>query len=123
MARVKLPAAYDKDRDGYTQRAAELAAELDRGAVILYGITTRYVGPTNSRGSRIVATMAGGSKRPSVAVSYAYELNELGRHTLAAMALVDSINEAEGPLSIDAVKIVGACATAEGYTFTIAWAQ
>jgi hypothetical protein len=120
MGRVKLPAAYDKDRDGYTRRAAKLAAELDGGAGVLCGILTRYLGPTNSRGSRIVATMAGGAGRPSVAVSYSYELNELGRHTLAAMALVDSLNEAEGPLSLDAVRIVGASATAEGYAFTIA---
>ena len=65
------------------------------------------------------ATMAGGAGRPSVAVGYPYALNELGRHTLAAMALVDALNEDEGPLSLNATRIVGACATAEGYAFTI----
>ena len=119
MSRVKLPAAYDKDRGAYTQRAAELAAELDGGAGVLCGILTRYLGPTNNKGSRIVAELAGGAGRPSVAVSYSYELNELGRHTLAALALVDALNEEHGPLSLDTMRIKGACATAEGYAFTI----
>ena len=117
MSRVKLPAGVESE--AYERRAAELAAELESSGPVLCGILTRYTGATNTRGARIVATMAGGAGRPSVAVSYPYALDELGRHTLAAMALVDSINEAEGPLSINATRITGACATAEGYAFTI----
>lgn len=118
MARIKLPAAYE-NRAAYEDRAAELAAELHGGAGVLCGILTRYLGPTNHLGSRIVAELAGGYGRPSVVVSYSYALNELGRHTLAAMALVDALNEAEGHDSLDLMRIKGACATAEGYAFTI----
>ena len=117
MARIKLPAAVGSA--AYEDRAAELARELDGGAGGLCGILTRYLGPTNNRGSRIVAELAGGAGRPSVAVGYPYALNELGRHTLAAMALVDALNELDGPDSLDHMRIVGACATAEGYAFTI----
>lgn len=118
MGRVKLPKGLESE--AYERRAAELAAELESSGPVLCGILTRYQGATNSRGARIVATMAGGAGRPSVAVGYPYALNELGRHTLAAMALVDALNEAEGPLSLDAMRIVGASATADGYVFTIA---
>lgn len=118
MSRMKLPGAYDADRNAYTQRAAELARELD-GRGVLCGIVTRYLGPTNNRGSRIVAELSGGAGRPSVAIAYPYELNELGRHTMAAMALVEALNEDEGPTSPDAMKIVRACATRDGYAFTI----
>lgn len=117
MARIKLPAAVGSA--AYEDRAAELARELDGGAGVLCGILTRYLGPTNSRGSRIVAELSGGAGRPSVAVGYPYALNELGRHTLAAMALVDALNELDGPDSLDHMAIKGACATAEGYAFTI----
>jgi hypothetical protein len=117
MARIKLPAAVGSA--AYEDRAAELAAELDGGAGVLCGILTRYLGPTNNRGSRIVAELSGGAGRPSVAVGYPYALNELGRHTLAAMALVDALNELDGPDSLDHMRIKGACATAEGYAFTI----
>ena len=42
---------------------------------------------------------------------------------LAALALVDALNTHEGPLSLDAARIVGACATRDGYAFTIATAR
>lgn len=46
-------------------------------------IETRYVGPTNQRGSRVIAQCAAGS----VSVPYDYALNEDQMHALAALAL------------------------------------
>ena len=121
MARVKL--GDNVGSEAYEARAAELAAELSATGPVLCGILTRYAGATNTRGARIVAELAGGAGRPSVAVGYPYALDELGRHTLAALALVDALNTHEGPLSLDAARIVGACATRDGYAFTIATAR
>lgn len=46
-------------------------------------ITTKFLGPTNSRGSRIKATAAAGS----VTVSYDHALNTDDNHSAAAKAL------------------------------------
>ncbi len=48
-------------------------------------IVTEYMGPTNSRGSRIKAMAESGS----VTVPYDYALNPDGNHAAAAMALAD----------------------------------
>lgn len=120
MARIKVPASFEANA---VELAAELAAELTATGPVLCGILTRYVGATDTRGARIVAELAGAKDRLSVAVSYPYELDELGRHTLAALALATAMNRHEAPLSIDNARIVGACATHEGYAFTIATAR
>ena len=66
---------------------ATAAAAGGTHAVIL----TRYYGATNTRGARIVARLAGAGKRPRVALSYPYELNQYEAHTAAALALLDSM--------------------------------
>jgi len=48
-------------------------------------ITTKYIGPTNTRGSRIKASAAAGS----ITISYDDSLNTEHAHTKAAMALVN----------------------------------
>lgn len=47
-------------------------------------ITTKYMGPTNTRGSKIKATASSGK---SLTVSYDYELDASGNHDEAAKAL------------------------------------
>lgn len=47
-------------------------------------ITTRYLGPTNFRGSRIKATAEGGN---SITIPYPYELSGQDVHQKAAIAL------------------------------------
>ena len=49
----------------------------------MQAIVTKYLGPTNSRGSRIKATCDGGS----LSVPYDYALNEYDRHKQACDAL------------------------------------
>jgi hypothetical protein len=49
-------------------------------------ITTRYIGPTNSRGSRIKAMAEGGL---SITVPYDYGLSADGNHLAAAIALAN----------------------------------
>jgi hypothetical protein len=47
-------------------------------------ITTRYAGPTNSRGARIIATDEDGNR---VTIPYPHELDRDDGHTKAALAL------------------------------------
>lgn len=54
----------------------------------MQAIRTRYLGPTNYRGSRIKASAQAGS----VTVSYDYALNIDGNHKAAAQALVDKLD-------------------------------
>lgn len=52
-------------------------------------IFTRFVGPTNTRGARIIASDEDGNK---VTVSYPYELSGEACHRLAADALCKKMN-------------------------------
>jgi hypothetical protein len=53
-------------------------------------ITTKYLGPTNHRGSRVKATHTG--DYTSVTLSYDYALNSEGNHIAAAKSLADKLN-------------------------------
>lgn len=53
----------------------------------LQAIQTKYLGPTNNRGSRVKATAAAGS----VTVSWDYALNQCDNHRAAAKALCDKL--------------------------------
>ena len=101
---------------GYTIDAARVAAEASRLGGTHAAIITRYYGATNTRGARIGARLGGEGKRPRVLISYPYELNSLGRHTAAALALLDSMRregDAYAPVLVSAGAIEG------GYAFTI----
>lgn len=50
-------------------------------------ITTKYVGPTNTRGSRIVAS----SERSRVSIPYGHERNSEAEHRAAALALCNKL--------------------------------
>ena len=52
-------------------------------------IFTKYVGPTNTRGSRIIASDSDGNK---VTISYPYELSGEDVHRKAANALCSKMN-------------------------------
>ena len=56
--------------------------------VILQAIETKYLGPTNTKGSRIKATCRGGS----VTIGYRSELNSDENHALAAIKLAENLN-------------------------------
>lgn len=54
----------------------------------MIAIETKYLGPTNTKGSRIKATGNG----HSVTISYPYELSGEAVHRKAAQALADKMN-------------------------------
>ena len=54
----------------------------------MQAIITKYLGPTNHRGSRIKATAWAGS----VTVSYDYSVDSGGNHKAAAQAVCDKLN-------------------------------
>lgn len=68
-------------------------------------IQTKYLGPTNSRGSRIKAERADGGE--SVTVPYDYALSTSDNHAAAIQALVDKLDWA------DVTWVMGA--TQKGY--------
>jgi hypothetical protein len=101
---------------GYTIDAERVADEASRLGGTHCAIITRYYGATNTRGARIVARLAGAANRPRVSIGYPYELDDLGRHTAAALALLDSMRhdgDAYAPILVSAGAIEG------GYAFTI----
>ena len=55
-------------------------------------ITTRYAGPTNTRGSRIIAKAYGGS----VTIPYPYDLNSEQGHAKAARTLAEKLAKEGG---------------------------
>ena len=52
-----------------------------------YAVTTRYAGPTNYRGSRIIAR----TNSMRVTMPYRHELNASGNHAAAAQLLADKM--------------------------------
>ena len=70
-------------------------------------ITTKYIGPTNYRGSRIKAVAEGGN---SITLSYDDALNSDQNHLAAAVALRDKMNWK------DSGKLLGG-GTEKGYVF------
>ena len=76
-------------------------------------ITTRYIGPTNFRGSRVKAVSGSGK---SLTFSYDAALDERGNHAAAAAALAVKVLD----VSPDAITLVGGCLPADGgYAFAI----
>lgn len=57
-------------------------------------ISTRYVGPTNYRGARVIATAGGGLR---LTLSWDYALNQQRNHQAAARALADRLQWGWGP--------------------------
>jgi hypothetical protein len=93
-----------------------VSAEANKLGGTHAAILTRYYGATNTRGARIVARLAGAGKRPRVSIGFPYELDELGRHTAAALALLESMKsdgDAYAPVLVSAGAIDG------GYAFTL----
>ena len=60
-------------------------------------IKTKYLGPTNHRGSRVKATMDLYANHPvSVVVSWQYDGDELDTHDSAALALLAKVRAMKG---------------------------
>ena len=72
---------------------------------IFQAIETKYAGPTNHRGSRIIATTPGGHKHTQ---QWDYALNIDANHYAAAEAL---------RAKLDWPAIKAGCSTAKGYAF------
>lgn len=60
-------------------------------------ITTKYLGPTNHKGSRVKATMElHTNSKVSVYVSWKYEGDEHYTHDLAALTLLNKVRKMKG---------------------------
>lgn len=77
-------------------------------------ILTRFLGPTNHRGSRIKAT----AWRESVTVPYPHEMDTGRAHRAAAEALCDKLADGEGTWLITAGADLP---KGNGYAFIIEW--
>ena len=74
---------------------------------ILQAIETKYVGPTNHRGSRIIATTQGGHR---ITQQWDYALSIDANHYAAAEAL---------RAKLDWPTIRAGCSTAKGFAFAV----
>jgi len=85
--------------------------------IIMQAIETKYMGATNTRGSRIKATCAAGS----VTISYPYELSGQSVHRLAAESLVKKLKW-EHP---NYGQLIGGCLKNGNYVFVFdnAWGR
>lgn len=72
-------------------------------------ITTKYLGPTNTKGARVVASSKGPNQTYRRVIGWDYELEAEANHTQAARALADSI----GVSHRDFVR----ASTANGFVF------
>lgn len=72
---------------------------------MLQAITTKYLGPTNTRGARIKATCDAGS----LTVHWDYALNPSRNHAAAAQALAEKLGWTG--------RYVGGADTRSGYVF------
>lgn len=73
-------------------------------------ITTKYLGPTNTRGGRIKASAKSG-RDLSVTIPYPHELSQSGAHAAAALALCAKMNWKPDTLHTGA--------TPDGYVFVM----
>lgn len=71
----------------------------------MQAITTTYTGPTNTRGSRIIAKTEGGR----VAMPYRHELDTEGNHVAAAELLLETSG-----WTADGLRILGSGSTKGG---------
>ena len=76
----------------------------------MQAIITKYLGPTNHRGSRIKATGWVGS----ATVSYDYGLDTVGNHKAAAQAICNKLNNAPHVIEEGAWVIETWAATPDG---------
>lgn len=77
---------------------------------IYQAIQTRYIGPTNYRGSRVKATAETGS----VTLSWDNALNATDNHRIAAEALANR----HGWIS-NGARLVGGCISGPGFVWTV----
>lgn len=87
----------------------------------MIAIQTRYVGPTNSRGSRIIArwmARPGGSVPRSVTVPYSYSDGPDVLHRQAAEALLRRSAEAWGA---EPLVVLASGGTDDGYVHVVSY--
>lgn len=83
-------------------------------------IITKYLPPTNARGSRIKAKCW----RDSVTIPFPYELNCMERHQLAAQKLAEKLTEKMNNGSKEGRWVIvagGVLPDDTGYAFLIEW--
>lgn len=84
----------------------------------LYAIRTRYIGPTDTEGSKIEAVSAQSGGR-SLIVSYDHGLDGPNNHAAAAVALANAA-KSDGAWSED-IRLVQGAYGEDGYVFVLLW--
>lgn len=78
-------------------------AEQVRGPVI----KTKTLGPTNSKGTRVKASIKIGSEKPqSITLSWQYCFNTEENHRQAALALCEKLNESDIRFSYNLYNLI-----------------
>jgi hypothetical protein len=86
--------------------------------IALQSIETKKLGPTDTRGSRIIAKTASGIR---VTIGYPYELSGVDCHALAAETLARKLKWIEPEVAFSSRWIAGG--TKAGYVFVDAGAK
>jgi hypothetical protein len=106
-------------RSGWSFSAeAELSVldirELEATTGYCWTVETRYVGPTNTKGSRVLVSFVG-SRKGSKAYSWRHALTTGQNHVAAAVAWLQQLSSLNGA---PAYSLISKASTDKGYVFT-----
>ncbi len=106
-------------RNGWSFPAdAELSVldvrELDATTGYCWTVETRYVGPTNTKGSRVLVSFVG-DRKGSKAYSWRHALTTGQNHVAAAVAWMQHLSSLNGA---PAYSLISKASTDKGYVFT-----
>ena len=88
--------------------------ELDRQCGYSWTVETRYAGPTNTKGSRILVSFVG-SRKGCKAYGYRHALNSSENHIAAAVEWLQQLSNLNGAPSY---ALVAKASTERGYVLT-----
>jgi hypothetical protein len=106
-------------RNGWNFSAeAELSVldirELEATTGYCWTVETRYVGPTNTKGARVLVSFVG-SRKSSKAYSWRHALTTGQNHVAAAVAWMQQLSSLNGA---PAYSLISKASTDKGYVFT-----
>lgn len=88
--------------------------ELESGTGYSWTVETRYAGPTNTKGGRVLVSFVG-SRKGSRAYAWRHALSTGENHVAAAVEWLQQLSSLNGAPSY---ALVAKASTAKGYVFT-----
>jgi hypothetical protein len=88
--------------------------ELDATTGYCWTVETRYAGPSNTKGARVLVSFVG-DRKGSKAYSWRHALTTGQNHVAAAVAWMQQLSSLNGA---PAYSLISKASTAEGYVFT-----